>query len=221
MQGGKGEQVSETDYAICADCGRPKGDGIHARYGADLNNPMKHEFVTTNQPAPQAEGPVTPQMMSEVFAETVHTTDREHQHIYDHRIAAKLLNKKLAHAEKGQGDDCINCEKLIAERDAMEERVNSIAVALELTEEEATWSNLNDPAERCIEKIAALRQSQGEPGDTPERLAGCDTQERFNDYTAALARIQEASPDELDDDTLTAIREELEAALRQSQGEPK
>jgi hypothetical protein len=42
--------------------------------------------------------------VSEVFAKTVNNTDPEHQHIYDHRLAAELLNRLLTgEAEKGLG----------------------------------------------------------------------------------------------------------------------
>jgi len=40
--------------------------------------------------------PVTPQMMSEVFAKSINNTDPEHDHLYDHRIAAAELNRLLA-----------------------------------------------------------------------------------------------------------------------------
>src|SRR5258708_39042106 len=50
--------------------------------------------------APVAKGEtgqrVTPKMMSDVFAQSVNNTDPEHEHLYDHRIAAELLNKLLA-----------------------------------------------------------------------------------------------------------------------------
>lgn len=38
---------------------------------------------------------ITPQMMSGVFAKSVNNTDPEHDHVYDHRIAAAEINKLL------------------------------------------------------------------------------------------------------------------------------
>jgi hypothetical protein len=50
--------------------------------------------------------PVTPEMMSEVFAQSVHRrNDPNHQHIYDHRTAAELLNKMLRAAASGKGSE--------------------------------------------------------------------------------------------------------------------
>lgn len=39
---------------------------------------------------------VTPEMMSEIFAQSIQRRNRDHPHWYDHRIAAELLNKRLA-----------------------------------------------------------------------------------------------------------------------------
>jgi len=36
----------------CAVCGKPKSDGKHIRYGNDLDNPVKHEFVA-DAPKPE------------------------------------------------------------------------------------------------------------------------------------------------------------------------
>lgn len=45
-------------------------------------------------------------------------------------------------------------EQIAEERDQMQDRVDRIALALNLSEEESQWSNVNDVGEACIERIA-------------------------------------------------------------------
>lgn len=49
-------------------------------------------------PAEPPRALVTPKMMSEVFAKSIRRTHPDADHIYDHRIAAELLNEMLAGA---------------------------------------------------------------------------------------------------------------------------
>jgi hypothetical protein len=36
--------LAEPTEASCVRCGKPKSDSRHIRYGADVDNPVKHEF---------------------------------------------------------------------------------------------------------------------------------------------------------------------------------
>jgi hypothetical protein len=67
----------------------------------DLMHKMVERLVGTFAAQPsgaQGEGPVTSKMMSKVFAETVNNANPAHEHIYDHRLGAKILNRLLAAA---------------------------------------------------------------------------------------------------------------------------
>ena len=38
------EAVKVLSGESCVQCGKPENNSHHSRYGADLNNPLKHEF---------------------------------------------------------------------------------------------------------------------------------------------------------------------------------
>lgn len=46
---------------------------------------------------------ITPKAMSEIFAKSVNNTDKDHPHLYDHRIAADLVNAFLRETRKTYG----------------------------------------------------------------------------------------------------------------------
>jgi DNA repair exonuclease SbcCD ATPase subunit len=74
-------------------------------------------------------------------------------------IAAEIRELRgkveVLEAEAKQHD--YDLTQTINERDEMEERVNSIAVALLLPEAEQEWTSANDVGERCVEAAEALR----------------------------------------------------------------
>lgn len=57
-----------------------------------------NEVLALALPAETPHALVTPKMMSEVFAKSIRRTHPDADHIYDHRIAAELLNEMLARA---------------------------------------------------------------------------------------------------------------------------
>jgi len=63
---------------------------------------LRKRILAASPQAGAQSGQVTPKMMSEVFAASVTNTDPEHEHLYDHRIAAELLNKMLASPPSGE-----------------------------------------------------------------------------------------------------------------------
>jgi hypothetical protein len=94
------EVLGRCNYYFGGDCGGNRCQLMEGHQEGHLWEAGKEQEVL-GQGSPvtdkTAELPlVTPQMMSKVFAKSINRKDPEHEHIYDHRIAADELNKLLA-----------------------------------------------------------------------------------------------------------------------------
>jgi hypothetical protein len=95
----KGQPTESTPVIRCRSCGGTlmyveTVEGYEVIHACKDGKQVREMFASECERGRRDR--VTPKMMSEVFAQSVNATDSGHEHLYDHRIAAELLNKMLA-----------------------------------------------------------------------------------------------------------------------------